>query len=367
MAQQRQGDIHAVGTSRQNLIPNDNPHRSANRTMLVTDSQSTPSVATDQYHHSETIWRVITDIISLIILAVITVISHYVAQPFTRGFFCSDSAIKYPYKGDTIPVYAAVLLSIGLPIVSMWITEFCKRYYFTRYPKQVFLTRLELCGKKIASITPFVRNLYMLTVVFTYGYLATWVLTEITKNFVGELRPHFLAVCQSSFDCSTATSLYQFNSYQDYVSNYTCSNPDTTAVREARRSFFSGHTAPVFFGFGWLIMYIHVSWSWRHLGIVGHLFQVGIAILGLYIGYTRISDFHHNWYDVGVGAIVGSLVAFVTFKFILNWRHYNPRFLPYTADTVRSKPTFNTSDGAIMMNVPHRIVPITDDEQNHFF
>jgi len=37
-------------------------------------------------------------------------------------------------------------------------------------------------------------------------------------------------------------------------------------------------------GFGWLIMYIHVSWSWRHLGIVGHLFQVGIAILGLYIG-----------------------------------------------------------------------------------
>ena len=69
------------------------------------------------------------------------------------------------------------------------------------------------------------------------------------------------------------------------------------------RSFFSGHTAPVFckeicsteilffphsdlflVGFGFLIMYIHVSWSWRHLGILGHLFQVGIAILGLYIG-----------------------------------------------------------------------------------
>lgn len=45
----------------------------------------------------------------------------------------------------------------------MWITEFIKRFYFTRYPKQVFLTRLELCGQKITSITPFVRNLYMLT------------------------------------------------------------------------------------------------------------------------------------------------------------------------------------------------------------
>jgi len=107
------------------------------------------------------------------------VISHYVAMPFTRGFFCSDMTIKYPYKGNTIPAYAAVILSIGLPIiwvirrkqkknrrnifVQMWTTEFIKRYYFIRYPKQIFLTKLELCGRKIARITPFKRNLYILT------------------------------------------------------------------------------------------------------------------------------------------------------------------------------------------------------------
>ena len=34
-------------------------------------------------------------------------------------------------------------------------------------------------------------------------------------------------------------------------------------------------------------MYIHVSWSWRHLGIVGHLFQIGIAILGFYVGKKK--------------------------------------------------------------------------------
>jgi len=71
-------------------------------------------------------------------------------------------------------------------------------------------------------------------VVFTYGYLATWVLLEVTKNFVGELRPHFLAVCQSSYDCSSASSFNQFNLYLQYGSNYTCLNPDTAAVREAR-------------------------------------------------------------------------------------------------------------------------------------
>ncbi len=72
--------------------------------------------------------------------------------------------------------------------------------------------------------------------VFAYGYVSTWVLTEIAKNFVGELRPHFLAVCQPSIDCSTIgqSNLNWYNSYLQYGSNYTCTNTDTTAVREAR-------------------------------------------------------------------------------------------------------------------------------------
>jgi hypothetical protein len=45
----------------------------------------------------------------------------------------------------------------------MWITEFCKKWYFTRYPKQVFITRIELCGTRITSMSPFFRNLYILT------------------------------------------------------------------------------------------------------------------------------------------------------------------------------------------------------------
>ena len=128
-------------------------------------------------------------------------------------------------------------------------------------------------------------------------------------------------------------------------------------------------------------MYIHVSWSWRHLGIVGHLFQVGIAILGLYIGkkikliytssyfcsgYTRIFDFHHHWHDVAVGAIVGSLVAFVTFKFILNWRHYQPRFLPYTVSAIKLNPLV-TQNGGINTHDNRRVSPTANNEQNHYF
>ena len=65
----------------------------------------------------------------------------------------------------------------------------------------------------------------------------------------------------------------------------------------------------------------------------------------LSIGYSRIFDFQHHWYDALVGGIVGSLIAFVTFKFILNWRHYDPKFLPYTATATGTKPLV-TQNGA---------------------
>lgn len=101
-------------------------------------------------------------------------------------------------------------------------------------------------------------------------------------------------------------------------------------------------------------MYIHVSWSWRHLGILRHLFQVGIAILGFYIGnnieivdyyfiiflfltaYSRVSDYQHHWNDILTGMIFGSFIAFFTFKFILIWRYYTPAFLPYTISSSAS-------------------------------
>ncbi|CAF4070411.1 unnamed protein product [Rotaria sp. Silwood2] len=244
----------------------------------------------------------------------------------------------------------------------MWITEFCKRSYFTWYPRRTFITRLELSETHVVYISPFVRNLYMLTVIFFYGYLATWVLTEIAKNFVGELRPHFRAVCNPTYNCSAVTSLNQFNSYLQYGIDYTCQNTDVTAVREARRSFFSGHASSIFFGLTWLIMYIHVSWSWRHLGILSNLFQVGLAILAFYIGYSRISDYQHHWQDILAGGIFGSFIAFFTFKFILNWHHYSTQFLPYTVSHLpRTLPINQRNINYGQMN-PHN-----EHEQIHYY
>ena len=45
----------------------------------------------------------------------------------------------------------------------MWVTEFAKRFYFKWYPKQLFITRFELCGTRVLDVSPFTRNLYILT------------------------------------------------------------------------------------------------------------------------------------------------------------------------------------------------------------
>lgn len=57
----------------------------------------------------------------LFVVLVITIIAHYVAKPFTRGFFCSDTSIQYPYKNNTVPTSAAIILSIFLPL--LWVDQ----------------------------------------------------------------------------------------------------------------------------------------------------------------------------------------------------------------------------------------------------
>jgi hypothetical protein len=69
MAKQNQVYNHEFATNKQHLINNNtNQHSTQNTTVIMTPPESgTPPTTTDQYHHKETIWRILIDIISLII------------------------------------------------------------------------------------------------------------------------------------------------------------------------------------------------------------------------------------------------------------------------------------------------------------
>jgi hypothetical protein len=51
----------------------------------------------------------------------------------------------------------------------------------------------------------------------------------------------------------------------------------------------------------------------------------------------------------------------VAFKFILNWRHYNPRFLPYTVSSQSTSPSMYPRANSNY----RRLSPSNDPEQTH--
>lgn len=77
-------------------------------------------------------------------------------------------------------------------------------------------------------------------IVFFFGSLANIFLTNIAKYSIGRLRPHFIDVCRPrNLDTLCPSSGNNFN----YIENYECTASDGNRLKDARLSFFSGHSS----------------------------------------------------------------------------------------------------------------------------
>lgn len=77
----------------------------------------------------KTTWaRLACDLVSLGALCII-VIGTYVAANrgfiVRRGFFCDDESIKLPYLVGTVPTWALVLGSLGMPLLTVCMVTGC--------------------------------------------------------------------------------------------------------------------------------------------------------------------------------------------------------------------------------------------------
>lgn len=72
-------------------------------------------------------------------------------------------------------------------------------------------------------------------------------ITTYTKYPVGRLRPHFIAVCRPMMELSSGNrSIFDGGCAgleEVFLTNYTCLGDDKAAIKEARLSFFSGHSS----------------------------------------------------------------------------------------------------------------------------
>ena len=69
-----------------------------------------------------------------------------------------------------------------------------------------------------------------------------------------------------------------------------------------------------------LILYLHIqlTWAGRHGAIPKLFIEVLIAILALYCGLTRISDYKHHPTDVVIGLLLGIFIGVIVSMCILN-------------------------------------------------
>ena len=68
--------------------------------------------------------------------------------------------------------------------------------------------------------------MYKIIFVFLYGTLVNLLFTLFVKIYVGQLRPHFLAVCKPNMSL--------INCSDGYITNYECTGTDLEAIERAR-------------------------------------------------------------------------------------------------------------------------------------
>lgn len=94
---------------------------------------------------------------------------------------------------------------------------------------------------------------------------------------------------------------------------------DKDEIDDSLESFPSGHTTAAFGGFVYLYLYLNAKlkvWSNYHPAfwklIVTYMPILGAVLIG---GALTIDEFH-NWYDVFAGAVIGTIMAFSSYRMV---------------------------------------------------
>lgn len=79
------------------------------------------------------------------------------------------------------------------------------------------------------TIPSWLWNSYKIIGVFGFGAISSQLTVDIAKYSIGRLRPHFIAVCQPSVNCSLPEFQHR------YLEDFQCTaNLNTRKLKEAR-------------------------------------------------------------------------------------------------------------------------------------
>ncbi|CAG5129132.1 unnamed protein product, partial [Candidula unifasciata] len=160
--------------------------------------------------------KVVSDVICVLLVSAGIIAIQFGSKPYKRGFFCDDESITHPFLEDTISVSLAACIGIFLPLVVIILLEFLLRKKGRGYTVSI---------NKTVGKASWIYGTYNTIIVFVFGVAVTQFLTEVGKNSIGRLRPHFLTLCNPDWkkvNCSTG-----------YITDDVCTSTDTGMMNEA--------------------------------------------------------------------------------------------------------------------------------------
>ncbi|XP_066264360.1 phospholipid phosphatase 1-like [Branchiostoma lanceolatum] len=266
-------------------------------------------------------------------------------EPRRQGFFCGDESISLPYASDTVSLEAlwglilggAVLVALAEGYIAKVKASFSLKVLKVVLHMHVFRIHLQRRGLNRSSIfvnciicagmllfvtvaelsagdimklsmgnlrphflavckVPYTSIIVIIISVRAYAY-TDMSAVRVMKLSMGNLRPHFLAVCKvnASFTCTPGI----------YVTDDVCTG-DADVIKEARKSFPSGHSEIAGCLAAYVALYLQYrvrnkSWVLPRLVV-----QVGLVMGCLYIMASRVADHMHHLADVIGGVVIGA-------------------------------------------------------------
>lgn len=168
-----------------------------------------------------------------------------------------------------------------------------------------------------------VRSEFQKTHITTLGFfnsvLLTLFVTDVIKNAVGRPRPDLLDRCQPAPGTSG----------DELVSIDVCTETRHHVLQDGWRSFPSGHSSFAFAGLGYLALFIaSQTYVFRPRSDLARFLLVLAPLLGAaLIAISRLEDYRHDVFDVVCGSLLGSAIAYST------WRRHYPSLSSAACDT----------------------------------
>lgn len=230
------------------------------------------------------------------VLVLISMVIGYILEdiPSVEHEIIQSISIEYPHlKNETIPSYLLIILSILVPCITIAITTFIKK-------------------KDWRLIHSVILGLFV-----SVGY--TYLITNILKISVGRLRPDFMKRCNPNHSSGSL--------------RITC-NPDSADIlTQGRKSFPSGHSSMAFSGLSYLSLFIFYNTRTISSG-ASRILLVLLPIMGAtFVGISRLNDYRHHWEDIVVGALLGILVSYSSYRQYNQPEYESIQYNPNTIDT----------------------------------